>query len=64
MSDHSSKVPEAAVVVAFAGVMAVSPSIYQSMLEDLALQYAVPCDETFKSYVTAVLSKQSSTDFD
>ncbi len=55
-----SKVPEGLIVVTFGGVLAVSPKIYGEMLDGLAKQCGVECDETFRLYVSCVLKKQPS----
>lgn len=64
MTDLSTKVPEAAVVAAFAGVMAISPELYLAKLESLAETHDVPCDDDFKNHVYEVLKKQPASDFD
>ena len=64
MTDVSMNVPEGVVVAAFSGMMAVSPEIYLGILEDLAEQHGIPCDDAFKMHVEGILAKQPPIDPD
>ncbi len=64
MSDLSSKVPEHAIVMAFVGVIAISPEIYKRVVGSLAEKFKVPRNDAFLQYVSDVLKRQPQEDFD
>lgn len=60
----SVKIPEAAVITAFGGIMAISPEHFQNLLKEMANMFGVPCDEALSEYVLDVLRRQPQTDMD
>jgi hypothetical protein len=64
MSDLATQVPESVIIATFAGVMAISPTIYSLKLKKLAEQCGVPFDDAFREYVSEVLKKLPPAEFD
>lgn len=60
MSVLESQKFKATVIATFSGVMAISPEIYQSMLEKIAKEFSVECDTAFQNTVQSILSELPS----